>query len=201
MNGAARKPRSFDDLYAEIAALPEGQTGMILEPGQLTVMPRPHPKHQRALAVLRHALAPRDADLGGAGWWLLSEIEVRLGERLLVPDILGYRVETLPEPPADNPMLATPDFCCEILSPSSARDDRLRKLRIYAAHGVRWTWLVDPDARSIECYEAVDGLPRQAVVAAAGDATAGDAAASPVLPPFDLPLAIDALWGATPRAT
>lgn len=187
MSGAARRPRTFEELYAEVRELPEGSTGMILEPGELTVMPRPHPKHQRALAAIRHALAPRDADLGGSGWWLLSEIEVRLGERLVVPDIVGYRVETLREPPDENPMTVTPDFCCEILSPSTARDDRLKKLRIYAASGVGWTWLVDPEARTIECYEAAGGLPRQAVVAASGERAA--------LPPFELEVEVDALWG------
>jgi len=190
MSASAPRSRSFDQLYAEICALPEGKTGMILEPGELTVMSRPHPRHQRAMAAIRHALSSRDADLGGAGWWLLSEVELRLEDRLLVPDVLGYRVERVRELPDENPRSLVPDWCCEILSPASARDDRLKKLRIYASHGVRWTWIVDPDARTIECYEAVDSLPRQAVVAEPG-ATAS-------LPPFDLPLEIDKLWGAGP---
>lgn len=80
----------------------------------------------------------------------------------------------------------------KILSPGSARDDRLKKLRIYASHDVRWTWIVDPDARSVECFEAVEGLPRQTLVAQEGE--------TPALPPFDLPIAIDALWGAARAA-
>ncbi len=83
------------------------------------------------------------------------------------------------------------DLYAEILSPSSARDDRLKKLRIHASHGVRWAWIVDPDARTIECYESVDRLPRQTVVAESGETA--------TLPPFDLPLEIDKLWGAGSR--
>lgn len=192
MSAAAPRLPSFDDLYAEICALPEGKTGMILEPGRLTVMSRPHPRHQRAMKGLTVALSGRDADLGGVGWWLLSEVEVRLDDRLLVPDMLGYRVERVPDLPEENPIRLVPDWCCEILSPSSARDDRLKKLRIYASHGVRWTWIVDPDARTIECYESVDRLPRQTVVAESGETA--------TLPPFDLPLEIDKLWGAGAHA-
>ena len=193
MSAPARQRRSFDDLYREIAALPEGRTGMILDPGELTVMPRPHSRHQRAMKGLLRALAPRDVDAGGSGWWILSEVEVRLpDDRLVVPDLLGYRVERVPELPDENPLRLVPDWACEILSPGSARDDRLKKLRIYAAHGVAWTWIVDPDARSVECFGSKDGLPQQALVAQEGEAIS--------LPPFDLPLEIDAIWGARAAA-
>lgn len=166
---------------------------MILEPGELTVMPRPHPRHQRAMKGLLRALGACDVDGGGTGWWILSEVEVRLpDDRLVVPDLLGYRVERVPELPDENPLRVVPDWTCEILSPGSVRDDRLKKLRIYAAHGVRWTWIVDPDARSVECFESIDQLPRQALVAQEGETLS--------LPPFDLPIAIDAIWGARTAA-
>lgn len=113
-------------------------------------------------------------------------------DRLVVPDLLAYRAERVPELPDDNPLLIAPDWACEILSPGSARDDRLKKLRIYASHDVRWTWIVDPDARSVECFESVERLPRQTLVAQEGETVA--------LPPFDLPIAIDRLWGAPARA-
>lgn len=189
MSAPARRSESFEELYRKILALPEGQTGMILEPGELTVMSRPHARHQRAMKGLLRALGARDVDAGGAGWWILAEVEVRLpDDRLVVPDLLGYHVERVAELPDENPLRIVPDWACEILSPGSVRDDRLKKLRIYAAHGVSWTWIVDPDARTIECFEAKDLLPRQALVAQEGETVS--------LPPFDLPIEIDALWGA-----
>ncbi len=191
MSGSATRRLGFDELYEQIRALPAGQTGMILEPGELTVSPRPHSRHQRAMKGLTYALRGRDVDGGGTGWWILAEVEVRLGDRLLVPDLLGYRVERVAQLPDDNPLTLVPDWTCEILSPGSARADRLHKLRIYAQHGVAWTWLVDPEARTVECFEAVDHLPRQAVVASDGDTIA--------LPPFDLPIAVDGILGA-PRS-
>jgi hypothetical protein len=45
---AALKLPTFDDLYAEIAALPEGVTGEILEPGVLRTMSRPGKRHRSA---------------------------------------------------------------------------------------------------------------------------------------------------------
>ena len=50
-----------------------------------------------------------------------------------------------------------PDWVCEILSPATARIDRVEKLPIYAAHGVQHAWLVDPDLRTLEVFEIRDG--------------------------------------------
>jgi Uma2 family endonuclease len=183
---------SFDELYAQIRALPEGKTGMILEPGELTVMSRPHPRHQRAMQGVRNALRAHDRDVGGAGWWLLSEVEVRFGDRLSVPDITGYRTERVPEIPDENPLTLIPDWTCEVLSPTTAQADRLKKLRVYAGAGVPWTWLVDPESRSIECFESVAGLPTQTHVV---DSDLKEDALV-TLPPFGTPLRLSELWGA-----
>src|SRR6266545_1934289 len=49
-----------------------------------------------------------------------------------------------------------PDLAVEILSPSTASNDRGRKLRLLAKHRVREYWLVDPDEPSLEVY-ALEG--------------------------------------------
>jgi hypothetical protein len=51
----------------------------------------------------------------------------------------------------------TPDWVCEVLSPSTTRTDHLRKLPIYAAAGVPFAWLVDPADRIVEAPELRDG--------------------------------------------
>ena len=45
-----------------------------------------------------------------------------------------------------------PDWVCEVVSPSTVRHDRLRKLRIYARELVAYAWLVDPIAKVLEAY-------------------------------------------------
>ena len=107
-------------------------------------------------------------------------------ERLAVPDLAGWRVERLPVLPRDNPMLVLPEWCCEVLSPSTARDDRLLKLPLYAEAGVRWVWLVDPELRSIEVYESVEGRATQIAVARDDERTA--------LPPFESTVEVGAWW-------
>ena len=46
----------------------------------------------------------------------------------------------------------TPDFVVEVLSPSTAKDDKKYKKEVYAKCGVREYWIVDPVSKSIEQY-------------------------------------------------
>jgi Uma2 family endonuclease len=178
---------TFDELYARIAALPEGVTGEILQPGVLRTMSRPGRHHARALKHCGAALSSFDIDLGGTGWWLLVEYEIRFPyNRLAVPDMAGWRVERVPSLPDENPMTVVPDWCCEVLSPSTSRVDRTEKLPLYAECGVPWVWLVDPSFRTIEVYETVSG--RAALTASARE----DDIKS--LPPFEVPIALAAWW-------
>ncbi len=150
---------SFAALYAEIERLPQGVTGEILEPGVLRTMSRPGRAHARVIKQCLRALSKFDIEDGGSGWWILAEHEIRFpGQRLVVPDIAGWSAERTPKLPDENPLRVLPDWCCEVLSPSTARDDRLLKLPIYASSGVSWVWLVDPVLHSIEVYRTVEGL-------------------------------------------
>ena len=50
-----------------------------------------------------------------------------------------------------------PDLVAEVLSPSSVRYDRGRKLRIYEKSGVREYWLISPAEKVLEQYLLTDG--------------------------------------------
>ena len=43
-----------------------------------------------------------------------------------------------------------PDWLCEVLSQSTSRIDRVKKLPIYKEHGVQHVWLVNPVDRTLE---------------------------------------------------
>src|SRR5438093_1072950 len=96
---AARIP-TFDETYRQIAALPDGVRGEILEPGVLRTMSRPGRRHQTSHLRILRSLGSMDAGAGGTGWTFEIEPEIRFpGGRLLVPDVAGWRAERVPQLP------------------------------------------------------------------------------------------------------
>jgi Uma2 family endonuclease len=183
---------SFEDLYEQIRALPQGITGEILEPGVLRTMGRPGKAHRWSAKAASRKLDRFDIRQSGTGWWIEEEAEVRFpGGRLAVPDLIGYRVERVPELPDENPLTIVPEWCCEIFSPSTARDDRRLKLPLYAESGVQWIWLVDPELCLVEVYETVGGRPALAATGANDE--------RPKLPPFDGEIDLSPWWVPKPR--
>lgn len=157
MNAVAPILEPSPTLLARLNALPETLTGEILN-GRLETQPRPSGPHGRAeLAIGGRLFDPFDGGRGGpGGWHILIEPEVHLSPHVLVPDLAGWRRESMRYLPRDHRFTVVPDWVCEILSPSTARKDRVQKLPIYAAFGVAHCWLVDPLARVLEVF-ALDG--------------------------------------------
>lgn len=150
MPQGAKRQATYEDLFD----LPENVVGEILN-GKLHTHPRPAPKHARAYSALGYTVGgPFDGGIGGpGGWWILDEPELHFGPDILVPDLAGWRRERMPELPETAWFELAPDWACEILSPSTARTDRIIKMPIYARVGVKHLWLVDPDLQTLEVYE------------------------------------------------
>lgn len=153
MPAAAKKLATYED----VLAVPAHLIAQLVD-GQLITQPRPAARHARAGWKLCGSLdGPFDDGIDGPGGWIiLFEPELHLGPQVLVPDIAGWRRERMPELPDVAYFELAPDFCCEILSPSTAHFDRVRKLPTYAEHGVAHVWLVDPAAQTLEVY-SLDG--------------------------------------------
>lgn len=154
--GRGKKPAT----YADIEALPEGWVGELLE-DELLASPRPAVGHAHCAFVLGAELGgPFSLGSGGpGGWWFLPEPELHLGRDVLVPDLAGWRRERMPQrPSARAPFVPlAPDWVCEVLSPSTARVDRHRKLPVYFREGVTHAWLIDPLARTLEVFRRDEG--------------------------------------------
>jgi Uma2 family endonuclease len=156
--GAGSKRATYDDLLA----LPEGTRAEVIA-GRLESGPSPLPEHSRALGSLSELIGGpydrRHGRGGPGGWWILGEVDVRLTPHdIVVPDVSGWRRERLPEPWGRRPIDVVPDWLCEILSPSNAAHDRVTKATLYAEHGVRFYWMIDPAERVLEAFRLVDGL-------------------------------------------
>jgi Uma2 family endonuclease len=142
--------------YSVLSSLPLGWVGEIVEE-ELIASPRPLAAQTRAAFMLGVELGEQlDHRRGGSGrWCFLRAPELHLGRDVMVPELAGWRrdrVTTPPEPGA--PFLTvTPDWVCEVVSPVTIALDRIRKLPLYAQHGVSHAWFIDPEARTLEVFQ------------------------------------------------
>ncbi len=152
--GRRRPPATYEDLLQ----VPHHLVAEIVD-GDLHATPRPAPRHAAASSGLGGALhGPFDKGRGGPGGWrILDEPELHLGRDIVVPDIAGWRRERLPHLPDEAYFTVAPDWICEVLSPSTAAFDRVKKLAVYAREHVPHAWLVDPLAQTIEVLRLDSG--------------------------------------------
>jgi Uma2 family endonuclease len=149
MANLAKRRATYDD----VLAAPEHMIAEIID-GELVTQPRPASPHASATSVLEGELhGPFRRGSGGPGGWiLLFEPELHLHGDVLVPDLAGWRRVRMPEPPVGAAFELAPDWTCEVLSPSTAATDRIRKLPIYARERVGHVWLIDPIAQTLEVF-------------------------------------------------
>jgi len=145
--------------YEDLLQVPEHLVAEILN-GELHTHPRPAPKHANASSILGGKfIGPFHLGTGGpGGWWILDEPEVHLGDQIIVPDLAGWRRARLPELPETAWFELAPDWVCEILSPSTAKTDRIVKMPLYAEYDVGYLWLVDYLLKTLEAYESRGGF-------------------------------------------
>ena len=127
------RPATYDDLMK----VPDIMVAEILN-GELHATPRPADPHTKAASVLGMLVGPpfHQGRGGPGGWWILDEPELHLGADVLVPDVAGWRRERMPRSPETAFYVVVPDWVCEVLSPSTSKVDRTKKLSIYAREGV-----------------------------------------------------------------
>ncbi len=177
--------------YTDLLALPEDVRAEVLG-GEIVTSPAPLPKHSKAQRALGSFIGrPFDDDDGHGGpggWWIFIEVDVQLGPHDVVrPDIAGWHRERLPDPGDRRPIDISPDWVCEILSPSTAVRDRVSKRDLYAKHAVGHYWIVDVEVRTLEAFEFAD---EKWVLVGSYDSTA-----SVRIPPFtEVELAVGRLF-------
>ena len=166
--------------YADLERWPDDGRRYELYDGEVYVIPSPLLIHQMVAARLYDAL--RDYVRTHGGIVLFAPLDIVLTEHDVVqPDLLLFTRDREHLLALRKVTRVPPDLAVEILSPSTARNDRGRKRQLLARHGVREYWLVDPDAVAIEVYSQTE---RQLVLAST--ATGANTVQSPLLPGLSL---------------
>jgi Uma2 family endonuclease len=182
------RPANKRATYADLMEVPSHLVAEIVD-GELITSPRPALAHARASSRLGIDLGgPFDRGRGGPGGWIiLDEPELHLGGDVLVPDLAGWRRERMPTVPDVVGCELAPDWLCEVVSSSTERMDRARKMPIYAREKVPHLWLVNPLSQTLEAYELRGGM-WTLLATHQGDTLVR-------VPPFDaIELELGALW-------
>ncbi len=136
--------------YQDVLDAPPDLVAEVLN-GILYTQSRPAMRHALASSAIGYQLGP--AFHGGeGGWWILNEPELHLGNDIVVPDLSGWRHETMPSYPDSAYCEVPPDWVCEVLSPATRHIDQNEKRIIYAREEVSHLWFVDPDSQILEAF-------------------------------------------------
>jgi Uma2 family endonuclease len=172
--------------YEDYCALPDDGLRYEIIEGFLFSEPSPRRAHQQVagnlfVILLTHV---REHNLGEV---FIAPFDVILNRRTVVVPDLVFVTQDRAGVVTERAVEGNPDLIVEILSPSTARRDRVAKLNAYARRGVPHYWLVDPAARTLEAFELSEGSYRLAV------AVGGDETFQPGLFP-GLVLPLSELW-------
>lgn len=133
-----------------VRQLPEDGNRYEVIDGELLVSPSPSGRHQRAVFLLAERLEAfvRPHQLGLV---MISPSDVEYSPRRRVqPDVYVVPLEMTGKVARDWERVPRLLVAVEVLSPSTARYDRITKRRMYLDEGVPQYWVVDPHARLIE---------------------------------------------------
>ena len=156
--------------YADYCAWDDGKRWELID-GEAFVMEAPSRMHQGILMELSRQVS--NFLRGHPCKVFAAPFDVRLNaeeadDTVVQPDLLVV---------CDGRKLAdgkcckgAPDFAVEILSPTTAKHDRLRKFNLYLKAGVQEYWIVDPDTRRIDAYVLQGGRYAATQYADTGDA-------------------------------
>ncbi|WP_168122472.1 Uma2 family endonuclease [Paenibacillus sp. HB172176] len=156
---------TVEDYYG----LPEDGNQYEVVGGILELKPSPTTTHQRIAHQMEHALtdscelqyiimsSPIDV--------ILSDNETRQPDILMIHRSRTAIIE-------EHAVVGPPDLVIEIISPNSAKRDRIMKKESYARFGVGEYWIVDPSNLTVEQYvQAETGQPYELLQLFAQDDT------------------------------
>jgi Uma2 family endonuclease len=138
---------------AMVRALPDDGFRHEVIDGEHIVTPAPSWTHQRALRELVRRLLPY-LEQHDVGELLFAPADIEFDEHNMVePDLFVFPRSNASMPRAWEDVSELL-LVVEVLSPSTARTDHVRKRRLYERHRVPEYWIVDVDRRVVERWRA-----------------------------------------------
>lgn len=135
--------------YADLQRMPDDGNRYELYDGELWVVPAPLLIHQIVIGRLHVALVEHVRRHGGAVF--VAPLDIVLSEYNVVqPDVIYFAPESVRRLDPRQVVRFPPDAAFEVLSPSTARNDRGRKRQLMVRYGVPEYWILDPLAKTVE---------------------------------------------------
>lgn len=141
-----------------VRALPDDGKRYELVDGELLVSPAPSLAHQEVLQRLFLLIQPY-VERHAIGWTYLSPADIEFSpKRVVQPDLF-----VVPDTHQGRPRIwmevKSLLLTVEVLSPSTAIADRLKKRPMYQKEGVKEYWIVDADSRLVERWRPAEDRP------------------------------------------
>lgn len=146
---------TLEEFFRERDAAPPGERWEFID-GEVLVTPSPHWSHQRIDSRLFELVAPyvRRHGLGEA---FVAPLDVPLAPNLVLqPDLLVVPAGLLRK---RSDVVSRLLLAVEVLSPSSARHDRVRKRPVYQRNRVPEYWVIDDRSQTVERWRPDDERP------------------------------------------
>lgn len=138
---------TLDDYYA----LPDDVRAELID-GELIFLEAPSSIHQELITELLLDIGNYVRNNKGPCKVLPAPLDVQLdcdNRTMIQPDI---SVICQKDRIVEKGVYGAPDFCIEIVSPSSRKRDYSKKVDKYMSAGVREYWIVDPKRETVLCY-------------------------------------------------
>ena len=168
--------------FADLQRMPDDGNRYELYDGELWVVPAPLLIHQIVAGRLFAALLEHVRRHGGLTYF--APLDIVFSEYNVVqPDVVYFAPATKAGLDPREYIEFPPDAAFEVLSPSTARNDRGRKRQLMARYRVPEYWILDPIAKTIELSRLTGTGYGQPLVISEGRC------ASSVIPGFEIELA------------
>ena len=133
-------------------AMTEDQEDYEVINGQIYMMSRPNTNHMKVEGNIFFAFK---SYLKGKKCVPFNETDVFFDDdNNFIPDVM---IVCNPDIIKHKGIFGTPDLVVEILSPSTALNDKMSKFFAYERYGVKEYWIVSPREKSVEVYLLKDG--------------------------------------------